>query len=345
MAQEIDDLEFLLPAELLTDDDLLTDFGGGFANSGGLSSDLSSPVDSVTGSLETGGADEDDIVAELTRKLARSGLGESDISCDCTAKGLKLSGSPQSTLYGFKPGSRGSPNCDSRACSPPEAKSPLSWDVLYAAAEEVARMRMAEEAAALYSNELFSSARKPGLVAVTQLKNDPSTGFYPIRPQTHLSYHHQLQATKLQQMKQNQLKTIMMQNSVRRNGGGDLSYGLSSSAWPTLQQSRQQTVTGVKTGFLGETAPKKERVGTGVFMPRRFDPNPVETPKNQGFYVNQTMDSIDAHFQTRGLGNFTHDYDAYLKKRDTLMAAYQGRIIRPQAAGNQEFSLPQEWTY
>ncbi|GER47223.1 3-ketoacyl-CoA synthase 13 [Striga asiatica] len=318
MAQEIDDLEFLLPAELLTDDDLLTDFGCGFTNSGGLNSDLSSPVESVTGSMETAGADEDDVVAELTRKLTRSGLRESDMSCDCTAKGLKLSGSPQSTLYGFKPGSRGSPNSDSRACSPPEAKSPLSWDVLYAAAAEVARMRMAEEAAAFYSNELFSSARKPGPVAVTQPKNEPGTGFYPTRRQTHLSYHQHLQAAKLQQMKQNQLKSMMMKNGVRRNGSGDLSYSLSSSAWPTLQQSRHQTGIGVKTGFLGETGPKKERVGTGVFMPRMFDPNPVETPKNP---------------------------DAYLKQRDNLMSAYQGRIIRPQTAGNQEFSLPQEWTY
>ncbi|GER57237.1 Ypt/Rab-GAP domain of gyp1p superfamily protein [Striga asiatica] len=355
MAQEMDDLEFLLPSELLTDDDLLTDFAAGFGNSGCLSSDLSSPVESVTGPLEFG-SDDDDVVAELTRKLTRSGLGNSSLSSDITAKGLKLSGSPQSTLYGFKPGSRGSPNSDSRACSPPEAKSAPSWDLLYAAAEEVARMRLAEDTAAFYSNELFTPARKPGPVSVPQPKPDMGTGFYPVRPQTqtNISYH-QLQAAKLQ-MKQNQLMMMIMKNGAmdmdnqirdaRRGSGVDRAFGLSLAAWPTLQQSQQQTCSAMKAAFLRETGQKKDRVGTGVFMPRRYSPSPAEARKKPGFSLNPNIDSMNAQLQTRGIGNFNPDYDVILKQRNNLPAAsFPARSMRSQPIVNQEFRLPQEWTY
>ncbi|KAM0008034.1 hypothetical protein Hdeb2414_s0124g00804511 [Helianthus debilis subsp. tardiflorus] len=56
-----------------------------------------------------------------------------------------MAGSPQSMLCGCKNGlSRGSSNCR----SPAEAnRNETSWDLLYAAAGEVARMRMVEEAA------------------------------------------------------------------------------------------------------------------------------------------------------------------------------------------------------
>ena len=52
-----------------------------------------------------------------------------------------MSGSPQSTLCGCK-----SPSC----LSPPATAPPVNRDLLYAAAGEVARMRMIEEAASRY---------------------------------------------------------------------------------------------------------------------------------------------------------------------------------------------------
>ncbi|KAL3623106.1 hypothetical protein CASFOL_031922 [Castilleja foliolosa] len=323
MAQEMDDLEFLLPSELLTDDDLLTDFGCGFGN---LSSDPSSPVESITGSTVTG-SDEDEFVSELTRKLTHSTLSDSGSSFDYATKGVKLSGSPQSTLCGYKLGFRGSPNSDSRVCSPPEAKDALSWDLLYAAAEEVARMRLVDETAAFYSTKPIGSGHKPS----------PALGFYSnqAQAQTHLSYQ-QLQAAKFQQrMEQSHMEYLLQ----RRDG-------LSMSAWPTLQQSRQQqTGSFVKPGFLGETGPVKERVGTGVFMPRRFGSNPAETRRKP---VSQAMnmDSMDAQVEHRGVANFTTDYDSVSKHRNNvMMATYQRRNVRSQPLMNQEFRLPQEWTY
>lgn len=84
MAQELGDGEFWLPSEFLTDDDLLTgfkkeggdDFSCGFVNSFGFHSDLSSPVESVTGSTETE-SDEDDFISFFTQKMDYSTMNVS----------------------------------------------------------------------------------------------------------------------------------------------------------------------------------------------------------------------------------------------------------------------------
>lgn len=86
MAREFDDLGFWLPSEFLTEDELLTDFradrlraarfddfSGGYVSSRGFNSDLSSPGELVASPTETESED-DDLVAELTRKLAQSSL-------------------------------------------------------------------------------------------------------------------------------------------------------------------------------------------------------------------------------------------------------------------------------
>ncbi|EPS61662.1 hypothetical protein M569_13133, partial [Genlisea aurea] len=44
-------------------------------------------------------------------------------------------------------------------------------------------------------------------------------------------------------------------------------------------QSHKLPNSGMRAVFLGETGLSKERVGTGVFMPRRFDKKPAESHK------------------------------------------------------------------
>lgn len=65
-----------------------------------------------------------------------------------------------------------------------------------------------------------------------------------------------------------------MVQSVRKNG--ERSQGLSVAAWPTLPKSQQkrelQPGSGMRAVFLGDRGTKKERSGTGVFLPRRFEP-------------------------------------------------------------------------
>ncbi|KAI3474403.1 hypothetical protein Pfo_029264 [Paulownia fortunei] len=387
MAQELDDGEFWLPSEFLTDDDLLMDFktdhfktkrsddfSHGFGNSFGFNSDLSSPVESVMGSTETE-SDEDDFVTGLTRKIAHSTLQDSNFSSDYTPKGWKLSGSPQSTLCVCKPGSsQTSPKCVSRVSSPPDAKDVVGWDLLYAAAGEVARMRMVEETTPFHSTKLFPPPPRPSPVTVPVKKQNPATGFYPNQTQTqaHLAYL-QLQATQFQRMKQQQ----MMKSGVWGQGKMDYQFqngkmtgeagrtqGLSMAAWPTLQQSQQQQQqqpsSGMRAVFLGETGVKKERTGTGVFLPRRFGINPTETRKKPAgcstvllpdrvvHALNLNLDSIDAQSQHNGNRNFTPEYDVAdvaLKHRSNVMIAQQRRSLQPQPVMNQELRLSQEWTY
>lgn len=320
MEKDLDDCEFWLPPQFLTDDDLLMDFknlsvgegkinaknklfGGDFQsefaygfNPFGSHSDLSSPVESVVGSTETE-SDEDDFI---TRKMAHSTLQEH-------IKGLSLSGSPQSTLCGCKQGSsRGSPTCPSQASSPPPLNRPdLSLDLLYAAAGEVARIRMMEESAGLYHNKgggIWSAPpRKTSPVPVGPQNPKQNLGLFSTN-QAQLSYQ-QLQVAQFQRLKQqqmikqgqggyrqfplNQSHQQMAENRARNGVKGALN--LPNSAWPTLQQSQQQQQqqsqpnhgSGMRAVFLGNPGPKRECAGTGVFLPRRVGTQ-TETRKKPG---------------------------------------------------------------
>lgn len=67
---------------------------------------------------------------------------------------------------------------------------------------------------------------------------------------------------------------------------GEIRNGLSAAAWPTLQQSHQQPPmiprSGMRAVQLGENGAKKERTGTGVFLPRRYETTTSETRKKAG---------------------------------------------------------------
>lgn len=76
----------------------------------------------------------------------------------------------------------------------------------------------------------------------------------------------------------------MNNNSNVRGGGGVM--GLSSSAWPPLQnakhhQHQQQFGSGMRAVFLENPSVKKERTGTGVFLPRSANA-PSESRKKPG---------------------------------------------------------------
>ncbi|KAL8504743.1 hypothetical protein ACS0TY_016065 [Phlomoides rotata] len=372
MARESDDLEFWLPSEFLTDDDLLTDFRTaplktkraedfpyGFGGSYGFGSDLSSPV------TETD-SDDDELIAELTRKLAHSALQNSSFSSDYPTKAWNLSGSPQSTLCGCKAGSRGSPNSISGVCSPPDAEDQRRWDLLYAAAGEVARMRLIEETAPFYSSKLYAPQAKPTPVTAHQQTHNLSSPYFQnpqAHAQSHLSYQ-MLQAAKFRQMKEHQMlkNRAYAQGSMefqlqsgRRNGGDETAHGLSVPVptWPTSHQPHQKSGSGMRAVFVGESAAKKERTGTGVFLPQRYGSFPTENRKKSGcptvllpervvHALNSTRDSIDAQVQQR---SFNPDYDAAMRHRNNLMIGQQQRRSVVPAVMNQQFSLPQEWTY
>ncbi|KAK8600147.1 hypothetical protein V6N12_050005 [Hibiscus sabdariffa] len=299
MAEVLDDAQFWLPPQFLTDDDFFVDgvkattdtknlkdseslfpyeFTGRFG-SFGFPPDLSSPVESVLGSTETE-SDGEDYLAELTRQMAHSTLKDDSLRMDPAfasenPKGWVLSSSPQSTLCPLPSGcgckqvsSRGSPNYQSRVSSPP-----ATWDLLHAAAGEVERLRMKEEKYVGFSNR--------GLSGPPDIKPSPNldaSGVYP---------HNKLRTTHFQQLKQENLmkqqnalawgrmkqqqQNHVIQNRVRY---GYRTLGLPPSAWPPLQQQQQQQPqppnwSGMRAVFLGNPNGKRECVGTGVFLPRR----------------------------------------------------------------------------
>ncbi|KAL2485167.1 hypothetical protein Adt_29923 [Abeliophyllum distichum] len=392
MAEELYDGEFWLPPQFLTDDDLLMDFKskgndkfsfGYSGNSFGPNSDLSSPVESVVGSTETE-SDEDDYLTEVTRKLLQSTLHDSKFPLE-NSKGRVLSGSPQSTLCGVMGArgskfgsSRGSPNSVSLVSSPPgvNRNAAADYDMLYEAAGEVAMMRLIEEATGFYSGNrgvggVFGAPKKHNPISVPLENPKHGSGFYPNQATQH--FYRQLQATQFQQLKQQQMMKQQQQGSgvwgqgqgqgaylqmvpnVSRNGG-ERSQGLSTAAWPTLQQSQRQPGTGMRAMFLGDPGTKRERAGTGVFLPRRFGA-PTETRKKPGCStvllpdrvvqaLNLNLDSMDPKPQihSRGNGNFNIDYDG-LKSRNNVATGQQMHSARRQPMMNQELRLPQEWTY
>ncbi|XP_073289299.1 uncharacterized protein [Primulina huaijiensis] len=360
MAQELDDGEFWLPSEFLTDDDLLTDFkkkGGddfscGCRNSFGLYSDLSSPVESVTGSTENE-SDEDDFISFLTQKMNYSTLTDSK-------KGWKISASPQSTLLGCKPvSSPVSPKSVSQVSSPPRSECAMSWDLFYEASVKVARLRVNDAALACYQPKMTYPPLKPSPVTVPRLNSCQASGFYP-NPKTQVQLTYQ-DVQPIQQLK-NEVwvhgrKGNQFQNANRIGGVGEI-QGLSAAAWPTLLQSQRQPEqipsSGMRAVFLAENGAKKERTGTGVFLPRGYRTNSMETSRKPGSTVllpdrvvhalNLNLGSIDTSAQTKSRG-VQFNADTGFKRKNNTRMAQQGRNLTPQPVVNQEFCLPQEWTY
>ncbi|CAI9760807.1 unnamed protein product [Fraxinus pennsylvanica] len=334
------------------------------------------------GSTETE-SDEDDYMPDLTRKIAQSTIQDSNYLVE-SKKGWWVSGSPQSTLCsvmasrGCHPGSGcHRTNCLSTVSTPPVANrkdSTTSLDLLSAAAAEVARIRMMEETLGFYSTNYrggvdgpFISPRKPSAVTVPSKNLNRSSGFYPNH--THLSFQ-QLQATQFQQLKEQQMMKQPQQGSrfygqmksgyshmVQNNGS---SNALSMDGRSTVQQSpkHQQTGSGMRV-FLGDPGTKKERTGTGVFLPRRVGA-PTETRKKSGCStvllpdrvvqaLNLNLESMDSQAlqqpQNRANGNFIPDYAAAVKYTNNVLMAQQRKNQRPAAVTNQELRLPQEWTY
>ncbi|XP_022767626.1 uncharacterized protein LOC111311991 [Durio zibethinus] len=397
MAEVLNDGEFWLPPRFLTDDDLVMDGGkaknnpnnlkDGFGldldgpsslfpyefpnrfGSLGFSPDLSSPVESVLGSIETE-SDEEDYLAGLTRQMAHSTL-EEDFRRNDRAfasenpKGWVLSSSPQSTLCALRSGcgckqgsSRGSTNCQSRVSS-----SLGTWDLLYAAAGEVARKRMNEES--------YCGLNNRGLLDPPLTKPCPNlnvSGFYP--PHQSLS-HQKLQETQVQQLKQQQLmkqqsasvwggqKQQLHHHVVQNRGRNSNSIsnrplGLSPSAWPPLQQQPQpQNGSGMRAVFLGNPTGRKECAGTGVFLPRRSGTSSeprkkpacstVLLPARVVQALNLNLDEIGAQPRL----HFAADSDAALRLRSggNVFANQKQRNFRPQQGISNDVRLPQEWTY
>jgi hypothetical protein len=408
MAESLDDGEFWLPPQFLTDDmfmdkeknnqksnnntmktvkdgfaletDIFKNFFPFELGSFGVSSDLCSPVESVS----TEESDEEDYIAGITCKMARSSLETPSTE---TTKDVALSGSPQSTLCGVGDGcrgsqgsSRGSPNGFTKVSTSP----PATWDLLHAAAGEVAKISMnqqhRQEEEAYNCNTYYHGfnkgvvgpPRKLSPVSVPLKNPNPNFGLQnTTQPQHPLSYQ-KLQVSQFQQLRQQQMmkqqqsssnvcwgrqtQTVVHNNRGRNHGR---SLGLSPSAWPTIQQVQQQPQNqNMRALFLGNPAAKKECAGTGVFLPRRIG-TPTEPRKKPACStvllparvvqaLNLDLDDVGGpkpQFQPRFIASFTPESDNVPRFRNSNNVSNQKRSLRPQQEIYNEVRLPQDWTY
>ncbi|KAG5239905.1 G-box-binding factor [Salix suchowensis] len=325
---------------------------------------LSSPVESSMGSsTETESSDEDDFLGGLTRRLTQQ-----------LANKWVKAGSPESTLGelgSWSVSSNGSPDGVLSPPMTPFGAKNDSWDLIYAAAGQVARLKMNNNEGL---NALLGPTRtqNPGL---TSVKIQPA-GFYPSHCSSSFGHktpevnQYQQFVRKEQQALKQQCSSIWERQQIQsrstcvgdENGRFVRSPGLPQSAWPPLQvhaQNQRCNSTGTRAVLLGGSGVKRESAGTGVFLPRRYGNPPEPKKKNGGCStvllparvvqaLNLNFDDMDIKGLTQPRLNsnaaFPSDYDALMIRRNALVAQ-QKRSLRQESVLNHEIRLPQEWTY
>ncbi|XP_027336508.1 uncharacterized protein LOC113850249 isoform X2 [Abrus precatorius] len=381
MADNLDDGEFWLPPQFLTDDDASFDniHNNSLAALNAKNDDvfdsvsrtlfpyLSSPVESVVGSSETESDEEEQHMAELTRRLAHSTLELDLVSRNNNTfasekpKGVFGSGSPQSTLSALGSSGKGSsPNGSVSQMNSQRA----TWDLLRAAAGEVERMRLSDERCGY---GFVRNAPKPSTVVTTQPNPGLGLRFYPQQQQQQQSFsHQQLQIAQFEMLRQQQMAKQQQQRQMVPNRGRNINRnnvrsnntGLSSSAWPSLQQGKQQFGSGMRAVFLGNPSGKRESTGTGVFLPRCVD-NTSESRKKSVLVPDRVAQALNLNLEGMVGGHFQQHYPRFnggssmekgsaiprVRSNNNYGFSQQKRSIRPHPQVNHEIQLPQEWTY
>ncbi|XP_039004376.1 uncharacterized protein LOC120131451 [Hibiscus syriacus] len=355
MAELMDDAEFWLPAMFLTDDggkngaEWLVS-GHGFPTEFPYMFDsfsvLGSPVESFVESTETESSNEDEFLAGLTRRLAYSTSQKLTVHApDKNEKSGAFASSPRSTLSGlgcWSSSSNNSPNGPSQVPSPPTTPFCAqndTWDLIYAAAGQVARLKL--------SNEVpkYTNFNRGGPLSKPQTNQfNGKAGNW----QAQVQYQQQQQ----------------IHNKIKSNVVGGRHLGLPQSSRPPHRVQSQQKHpathpgSGMRAMFLaGSGGVKRESAGTGVFIPRRYDssattntnPEPrkkpgcptVLLPAKVVQALNLNFDEPNnTHVLPQFSPGFASNYDALLARRNALQTQAR-RSYRQEGS----FNLPQEWTY
>ncbi|XP_020232159.1 uncharacterized protein LOC109812577 [Cajanus cajan] len=356
MAENLDDGEFWLPPQFLTDFD-----DASFEATAKTDAVSRTLVPYFSSSSETE-SDEEEHLAELTRQLARSTLASEN------PKGVfGGGGSPQSTLSAFGSSGKGS--------SPDGVVSQESatWDLLRAAAGEVERMRLGDDRYRYRYLHGYGYDCDYGFVRNDAVKAcggvnaaGVGVGFYsqPHQNQQQSFSQQQLQIAQFEMMRQQQQQQQrqMVLNRGRNNNNNNNVRGLSGSAWPPPMQNG----SGMRAVFL---AGNRESAGTGVFLPRSVETRTesrkkpgcktVLVPDRVAQALNLNLEGVmNGHLQqqqhhhqqnprfngsavprARSNNNNNNYHGVSHQKRNNPKP--QPQVVK----NNHEIHLPQEWTY
>ncbi|XP_039034056.1 uncharacterized protein LOC120170113 [Hibiscus syriacus] len=247
MAELMDDAEFWLPEKFIADDGRKNDTeslvsGHGFPtefpyvfDSFDSFSVLSSPVESYVESTETERCDGDEFLAGLTRRLAYSTSQKLIVhAMHKNEKNGAFASSPRSTLSGlgcWSSSSNNSPNGSSQVSSPPTTPFRAqndTWDLIYAAAGQVARLKMSNEVPKYANFNHAGDLSKPQTQTLTF--NHAQTNQFNGRQVMASNWQAQVQHQQQQQI----------QNKIKSNVTAGRPLGLPQSSWPPHRVQSQQ---------------------------------------------------------------------------------------------------------
>ncbi|XP_028779732.1 uncharacterized protein LOC114752227 isoform X2 [Neltuma alba] len=365
-----------------------SEFPYDFYSFGPSGSAMSSPVESVAGSTETdsSGSDVDeDFFAAWSRRLSQSSLYKTPkltvaTCCDRdkteVQKTRGLARSPQSTLSGIGSWSGSSavsgdrsPSIGSQVPSPPTtpfpAKNDLAWDVIYAAAGQVARLKMNSEVSKYdFQNGAFLGAPRPAIPKTQAPSIYSNQSFLQAQQASQQQctsvWGRQAKADWLAQQQQK------MQNRAVRNVGYESvkcgrPLSMPHCAWSPLQvqthnhQQVQLNGSGSRAAANGGSVGRRGCGGTGVFLPRQYGNPPEPRKKTSCAPVllpskvvpgrNLKSDDLNAANQTGFSAAFAAEYDALVARRNALLLQQQRISGRPEEVANHDLRLPQDWIY
>uniref|UniRef100_A0ACD5T9D4 Uncharacterized protein n=1 Tax=Avena sativa TaxID=4498 RepID=A0ACD5T9D4_AVESA len=327
-------------------------------------------------------SDEEDSMAGLSRRLAGllggDGLAVTPLKEEVSGGSPKstLYGLPKS---GQESPSGDASQGNSPPSSPLEQNPTDPWDLLYEAAGEVARMRVTNSSIPVPSNP-YAFRGHGGYVPPARNTSPPPPPHPPVAPVgtaaggvyyhpfAHFITQRQIQAARFHLLKQQQLLKQQRERhlaavaawGVRRNAaakrvgpsGGAATIDLSPAAFPPLRKTQLQqappppphaAAAGMRAVFLTPPGAKRERNGTGVFLPRpagapaepkkKPSCSTVLVPARVVHALNLNLDDLLA--QPRYPGGFVLDHDALISRSNAMLASQKLRAAQssspPQA--------------
>lgn len=349
MAEKYEDGEFWLPAEFLDEDFFIKESSAAEGRGG--------QPPCVGDVMPESESEEEDYIAGLTRQMARSFLGDEKGSSVSNSMLKVMATSPQSTLSDagiWSASSRGSPNGPSQVSSPPssplEQRKDDAWDLLYAAAGEVGRMKQSE--LSVNGRGLLIPPKKPSTNS-----NIPAVSSAAYSNYTPVLTPQQLQAAQFYQLKHHQMiKQQVSATWSRQNRPARNNRSLGSTSAPVWPLQRHQPGSGMRAVFLNSSGTRRESAGTGVFLPRRVGAqnelrkkpacSSVLLPARVVQALNLNLQDTEINPRYPGYYSFGHDIASIRGNTSvSLQKPHHHRRLPPPFVAGHDVHLPPEWTY